>query len=158
MPRRFAPRNDRYRCAYPCNQRKQQTSFVIARPVRKLAVAIRNSRPVPRPLSPVPCPPSPVPRPLSPVPRLPSPVPWRGNPKGEPGGSPFGREERVQGEPFGRFPLAVFLSPISFWRAKRNGAAGGTLRALPRSVIKEGGYGLPRRFAPRNDKSCLLLP
>ncbi len=89
------------------------------------AVAIRNSRPVP-------------------VLRLPSPVPWRGNPKGEPVGSPFGREERVQGEPFGRFPLAVFLSPISFWRAKRNGAAVGTLRILPRPVIKDGGCGLPR--------------
>ena len=32
--------------SYPCNQRKQQTSFVIARPVRKLVAAIR---------SPVPC-------------------------------------------------------------------------------------------------------
>ncbi len=44
---------------------------------------------------------------------------------GTPQGSSLGREEGDMGEPFGRFPHALFLSRISFWRAKRNPAAGG---------------------------------
>ena len=52
LPRRFAPRNDKTWLLFLSIKRSSVTIPVIARPVRKLVVAIRNFRPNPRPSSP----------------------------------------------------------------------------------------------------------